>query len=299
MNWNRFTAPNIGLLVYKRLYIERAVKERIVFSEENMLKFYERDNEKTTPFDAFYKAVFDKKLSGYTQIENVAATNRFNLQTTYPGLLCGSGYTHDSNAKGDMKVGFYFDHTTGQPVIPGSSIKGVIKRVFENENDVTDNTSLDALKFIVDEIIDNCPKEHKEQEKKQWDLFLQDLDVAALKKLKEQIFGKEDTEGKDVFFDAVIDIKETGKNKNFLASDFITPHPDPLKNPTPLMFIKVLSEITFEFRFKLTDSKAKIEKGNKNEEIILSARQKEKIFEEIIKTVGVGAKTNVGYGQFQ
>jgi hypothetical protein len=86
MNWNRFTAPNIGLLVYKRLYIERAVKERIVFSEENMLKFYERDNEKTTPFDAFYKAVFDKKLSGYTQIENVAATNRFNLQTTYPGL---------------------------------------------------------------------------------------------------------------------------------------------------------------------------------------------------------------------
>jgi CDP-diacylglycerol--serine O-phosphatidyltransferase len=58
MNWNRFTAPNIGLLVYKRLYIERAVKERIVFSEENMLKFYERDNEKTTPFVALLIPVF-------------------------------------------------------------------------------------------------------------------------------------------------------------------------------------------------------------------------------------------------
>ena len=296
MNWNRFTAPNIGLLVYKRLYIERAVKERIVFSEENMLKFYERDNEKTTPFDAFYKAVFDKKLSGYTQIENVAATNRFNLQTTYPGLLCGSGYTHDSNAKGDMKVGFYFDHTTGQPVIPGSSIKGVIKRVFENENDVTDSTSLDALKFIVGEIVSDCPDK---QEKVEWYAFLQDLDVAALKKLKEQIFGKEDTEGKDVFFDAVINIKETGRNKKFLASDFITAHPDPLKNPTPLMFIKVLPNITFEFRFSLTDSKIKIEKGEKKKEITFSKTQKEKIFKQIILTLGLGAKTNVGYGQFQ
>jgi CRISPR-associated protein Cmr6 len=235
-------------------------------------------------------------LSGYTQIENAAATNRFNLQTTYPGLLCGSGYTHDSNAKGDIKVGFYFDHTTGQPVIPGSSIKGVIKRVFENENDVTDSTSLDALKFIVGEIVGDCSNE---QEKIEWTTFLQDLDETALQKLKEQIFGKEDTEGKDVFFDAVINIEKTGRNKKFLASDFITAHPDPLKNPTPLMFIKVLPKITFEFRFKLTDSKVKIEKGEKNKAITLSAIQKQKIFKQIILTVGLGAKTNVGYGQFQ
>jgi CRISPR/Cas system CMR subunit Cmr6 (Cas7 group RAMP superfamily) len=30
-----------------------------------------------------------------------------------------------------------------------------------------------------------------------------------------------------------------------------------------------------------------------------TAEHKKALFEEILKTVGVGAKTNVGYGQFQ
>lgn len=297
MSWNCFTAPNMGLLIYKRLYTERDIKRKIDFDPaDNKLFINIKRDAKTTPFDAYYKAIFDKTLSGYTQIENPVATNKFNLKTTYPGLLCGSGYTHDSNAKGDIKIGFYFDHTTGQPVIPGSSIKGVLKSVFENEKDQTDQISLDTIKFILEEVKKKCTDE---QNKNAWENILKDIDIEGLKRLKEGIFGQQDAEGKDLFFDAVINIEKTGKSKKFLASDFITHHPDPLKNPTPLMFIKVLPGITFEFRFKLTDSTVETKSNGGVRKISLKADQKAQLFQEIILTLGIGAKTNVGYGKFQ
>lgn len=65
------------------------------------------------------------------------------------------------------------------------------------------------------------------------------------------------------------------------------------------MFIKVLPGITFEFRFKLTDSTVEIKSNNGVRKISLNANQKAQLFQEIILTVGVGAKTNVGYGQFE
>lgn len=54
------------------------------------------------------------------------------LKTTYPGLVIGTGYAHGIGAKeGDeFKMGFHFDHTSGHPAIPGSSIKGAIRSVF-------------------------------------------------------------------------------------------------------------------------------------------------------------------------
>ncbi len=300
MAWD-FTAPNMGLMVYKRLYTEDAIKRKIKFTpaqnnEKEKLFIDIPKDAKVTPFDIFYKAIFANTLKDYTQIENNAASHHFNLATTYPGLLCGSGYTHDSNAKGDIKIGFYFDHTTGQPVIPGSSVKGVLKSVFENEKDQTDQTSLDTIKFILEEITKKCTDE---QNKKAWEDNLKNIDIEGLKRLKEGIFGQQDAEGKDVFFDAVINIEKTGKSKKFLASDFITHHPDPLKNPTPLMFIKVLPGITFEFRFKLTDSTVEIKSNDRVRKISLNANQKAQFFQEIILTLGIGAKTNVGYGQFQ
>lgn len=300
MAWN-FIAPNVGLMVYKRLYTEDAIKCKIKFApaqnnEKEKLFIDIPKDAKVTPFDIFYKAIFANTLKDYTQIENNAASHYFNLATTYPGLLCGSGYTHDSNAKGDIKIGFYFDHTTGQPVIPGSSIKGVLKSVFENEKDQTDQTSLDTIKFFLEEVKKKCTDE---QNRNAWENILKNIDIEGLKRLKEGIFGKQDAEGKDVFFDAAINIEETGKSKKFLSSDFITHHPDPLKNPTPLMFIKVLPGITFEFRFKLTDSTMEIKSNNGVREISLKADQKAQLFQEIILTLGIGAKTNVGYGQFE
>jgi CRISPR-associated protein Cmr6 len=97
---------------------------------------------------------------------------------------------------------------------------------------------------------------------------------------------------RDIFFDAVI--VEACKNGNgpILCSDSITPHgANPLKNPVPITFLKIAPGCKLEFRFKLVDTEIA---GKK-----LSANDKLKIFKEILRTVGVGAKTNVGYGQLK
>ena len=87
-------------------------------------------------------------------------------------------------------------------------------------------------------------------------------------------------------------VTKADKKGRILCSDSITPHGDnPLKNPTPLTFLKIAPGSTMEFRFKLVDSEIT--------EKIFTAAQKKALFEEILKTVGIGAKTNVGYGQFK
>ena len=121
------------------------------------------------------------------------------------------------------------------------------------------------------------------------------IDEKILTSIKNEIFGQQDIPGTDNFFDAVIDIKKTGNN-NIMGSDFITPHKhesrrelDPFVNPNPIQFIKVLPGIFFEFRFNLSNS------------VIYpkwTSELKLKLFKTILLTLGIGAKTNVGYGQF-
>jgi len=49
-------------------------------------------------------------------------------------LLVGSGYNHPKlDGDEDYQLGFFFDHTTGMPLIPSSSIKGVIRSLFTEE----------------------------------------------------------------------------------------------------------------------------------------------------------------------
>lgn len=285
MAWN-YSAPNLGLLFYKRIYSEPDIK-RLIRYENNALKINIDSKAKSTDFDKYYKALTSFKTDdGFDQIENPAASHRFSLKTIYPGLLIGSGYTHDSGAKkGDFKIGFFFDHTTGQPVIPGSSVKGVLRSIFEL--DTTDKgkkttgvKSAEAVNFFIEEARIDCPE----------------LSIKEVKTLMLEIFGTQDQPGKDIFFDAVINISKSG-TKNLVSTDFITPHKhtgtprrpelDQFSNPTPLMFLRLMPEIYFEFRFRLNDT------------LIFNNTMKLQFFKAIISTIGIGAKTNVGYGQFE
>ena len=122
-----------------------------------------------------------------------------------------------------------------------------------------------------------------------------------IKTLFDAIFEGKDSEGnnlsvyeRDIFFDAVI-IKPDSKRR-ILCSDSITPHggethDNPLKNPTPLAFLKIAPGCEIEFRFKLNDTKI----GDET----IKADTKRDLFKEILTTVGIGAKTNVGYGQLE
>lgn len=190
------------------------------------------------------------------------STDFFSAKITYPGLITGTGLVHDSKKlDGAFNLGMHFDYTTGMPVVYGSSVKGVLSQYFEE--------------FYEGEI-------DKE-------------------KLKKDIFSGEISDGKhksiykrDIFFDAVITQAYTDRNgkSHLLEDDSITPHKDgPLKDPKPITMLKIAPGCKIEFRFQLHDSVINGQTFGRIEKL--------ELFKKILKTVGVGAKTNVGYGQLE
>lgn len=157
-------------------------------------------------------------------VKSEIANQVFHLRTTYPGLLVGSGYMHDISkiCENDdaVKMGFSFDYVTGQPYIPGSSVKGVLRSHFKNHPEA------------VADILNN-----------NGNFGVSKDDVANLEKM---IF-----DNSDVFLDAVV--YDGNKNKKLIGFDYITPHKEVTQNPKPIKMIKVLPDVCFEFRFVLSD----------------------------------------------
>jgi CRISPR-associated protein Cmr6 len=229
----------------------------------------------------------------------------FSLKNNYPGLLIGSGYTHEAifenkdNKNEAFKIGFFFDHVTGMPCLPGHSIKGALRSVFPNHK----NEKYKKEKSLM--IVDLLKKSDAEPEicfnayleqRKIYGVTYSDLCFTEL--LGEIIFeGNEPYKfeknsflyqqiplyRKDIFHDAFI-IKG-GKDDFFLANDYITPHNDPLKDPNPVKFLKILPDTNIQFQFDLKDG-------------LITKEAKERLFKKILLDFGIGAKTNVGYGQF-
>lgn len=195
-------------------------------------------------------------------IGNPAANGKqsFKLKICYPGLVTGVGINHETGIEGEYKLGMHFDHTTGMPIVYGSSVKGVIRTYFKEEYKPKNGEP------GIDETF---------------------IDIFGSDEKHKSSYSKSIYE-RDIFFDAVI-VKENGKGK-ILAPDSITPHKEgPLKNPTPITFIKIASGCELEFRFRLSSSIIK--------DKVLTPDRKLEIFKTILTTYGIGAKTNVGYGQ--
>lgn len=226
----------------------------------------------------------------------------FDLETTYPGLLLGSGITHGSGLLGEIKLGFYLDHTTGLPVIPGSSVKGVLRSVWPL-----------GFKHAATKEKDDAQRKKLLAEKAAWVAeYLQtklkiigpgqDWDSNAIEALEAWLFGNYEAgakvgpmPGRTIFHDALpvsaarVRIKGAYTDQ-YLASDFITPHKHPLRNPVPIQFLKVLPGVVFRFQFNLMPYK--------NDKHQLSVEAIRLLFKSILRDIGIGAKTNVGYGQF-
>lgn len=191
-------------------------------------------------------------------------TNRFYLTISYPGLVTGVGINHEAKIEGEFKLGVHFDYTYGMPVVYGSSVKGALRAWFKDIYLEKNIGQEKTAQMLFDDIFNGIGADGKPK----------------------SIYDR------DIFFDAVL-VKADPKGR-ILCSDSITPHGDnPLRNPTPITFLKIAPGCEMEFRFKLVDTK------DENGDVIFLKSQKKALFEEIIKTVGVGAKTNVGYGQFQ
>ena len=249
---------NLNLLFYKEYYRKLGT---LGFQEDVI------ENNK-----ALIKTCFDRKLD-YVEPPLGDACQCFTVKVLYPGLLIGTGIPHgvgklgnsgkktkESEEKGndeDVNLGFSFDYVTGQPYIPGSSVKGVLRSYFKYHAEV-----------VAEILRDNaCP----------------DIGVEEIEALEEEIF-----ENGDVFFDAVV-CKGDAFGR-LIGFDYITPHGSVTKNPTPIRIIKVLPDVCFEFRFRI--SPKEINGCN------FTAKKQTWLFKELILLFGAGAKTNVGYGSF-
>lgn len=268
---------NLGLLYAKEYF--------------NNLSYFEGEEFKVTGGNIANnnKTLYDRPFSQDEIIEQPQANFTKSFLTTYPGLFTGSGYQHSINGNDEFKLGFFFDFTSGQPLIPGSSVKGTIRSAFPTRDKKYQAEKIKLIQHFFTE-----------------DLKLQQPEPEEVVALEKEIFDGQRKEGAewkrmniydcDIFFDAVLSGSNHGKK--FLGNDYITPHKhkdrsksylDPFVNPTPLQFLKILPGIAFEFRFNLKDSQVIKD---------LTAARKMMLFEKVLLFTGIGAKTNVGYGQF-
>lgn len=204
-----------------------------------------------------------------------------NMRVQTPGLLIGSGLAHGlPGSEEDVKTGLQFDYTSGLPVIPGSSVKGVIRSSFPTiKEDKEQSNEADAEKLnYIKSLIADIPEFSA--------LRLEDKDILEL--------GNQMFNHGDVFADALLvgygtRMKQHGPVKQVLAEDYITPHTGgPLAQPIPIKIVKVAPGVTFAFCFKFSETKM----GAK----VVSASMKKALCAAILQDLGVGAKTNVGYG---
>lgn len=109
------------------------------------------------------------------------------LTTSYPGLITGIGVSHQTTLKWmdkndqipEFKLGITFDYTTGLPIIPGSSIKGVLRSFFPvmNQNKFCDCYEekinyIAAIIHMVCQLVSYLNNEKAEKQKFRKDLLI-------------------------------------------------------------------------------------------------------------------------------
>lgn len=204
-----------------------------------------------------------------------------NMRVQAPGLLIGSGLAHGlPGSEEDVKTGLQFDYTSGLPVIPGSSVKGVIRSAFPTiKEDKEQSNEADAEKLnYIKSLIADIPEFSS--------LVIEDNDILEL--------GNQMFNHGDIFADALLvgygtRTKQQVPVNQILAEDYITPHTGgPLAQPIPIKIVKVAPGVTFAFCFKFNATRI----GDKE----VTAEMKESLCTAILQDLGIGAKTNVGYG---
>ncbi len=233
-------------------------------------KIIKKDNKKGNKIDKIDNSEmenneyeFDKKYlkSNIDEVSNCG----FELEVLYPGLLMGVGYEHskkEESINDFIEIGFSFDYVSGIPYLPASSLKGVLRSVFPIDTNKynKDVKRMEYIKALLKDIgVENSDK----------------IDIMSL---KQELFEKN-----DVYLDSYPIVKS---KKNIVGLDYISKHNNEFGDINVNTIIKVKSGTEFKFNFKLTDG-------------IIKKKQKEELFKKIILDMGVGAKTNVGFGKFR
>ena len=286
---------NIGWLFYRDYF--RGIEGK---NADDLKEHFLQKNKEIE--SSIYADVY-KKISNPFNKNNLKGYATFDLEVCPPGLLIGSGMLHGVPGEGDFQLGLQFDHTSGLPIIPGSSIKGVLRSMFPELNKKKDdkgniiyNHDNNRINYIIEKLIELKELNLSESDiNKLKELITDNSTPHPIENLTQRLFNHEVCEETGVkfpvFMDALIVIKD-GHDGKILGSDYITPHHDAFKDPVPIKFLKVLPGVKFKFFFSIPSSIT-------IEELELNQGNIVELFKSILQDVGIGAKTNVGYGHLK
>jgi len=221
-------------------------------------------------------------------------------------LVCGLGATHV------LETSLTLHHIWGIPYIPGSSLKGVCRKVA-------------FWKLVEEKNLQNENDINELQKKFYGDLAYNDTKILTYQLL----FGAQDFKGILTFLDVYPDTS-TNDGKIFRL-DIMNPHyssyysddsgetpPGDWENPIPIFFLTVKEGVKFRFvvlfdnyRWKkikenglyITNEEGKKEKvnipSNEIEQLTKDNKFLEGILKQALETYGLGSKTRLGYGSFR
>lgn len=210
------------------------------------------------------------------KVSDGSSAYSFTAKTVYPGLLIGmsnptantvqesDNNKNDKNT--DFKTGFTFDYISGLPYIPGSSIKGILR---------------DAMRKYQEDVIEYL-KEDLESDDKIADLVKELFGDAQ----EDEGYSYTNTSKRDVFLDAVI--IEGDNDKYILKDDYITPHSE-FKDPVPIHILALRPDVKIMFYFIIRKDKI----GG------LDSSKRFNLYKDLLLDLGVGARTNIGYGSLE
>jgi CRISPR-associated protein Cmr6 len=155
------------------------------------------------------------------EISGLEKEQTFELTTTYPGLLVGSGYNHPKLKENtdDFQLGFFFDHTTGLPIISGSSIKGLLRSVYKQ-------------KEFMQDVYGRVPGEEIFEDQK---TVFYDAYIISTQNKEAKVFGSD-----------------------YITSHFSNEPEGMFKEPNPIKFLKILPNVTFKFQFNAPKEDVKL-----------------------------------------
>lgn len=210
----------------------------------------------------------------------------FQAYVNYPGLVVGMSNPIMCSLKKDVidnskeskenrnaafDTGFNFDYVTGLPYIPGSTIKGMLRAsILKYQNDVSEwlKENSDNTEISTDELVSQIFGDENNNE-------VENVNT----KMKGNYTNVSD---RDIFLDAIIIACE----ENILKSDYITLHPSMFENPKPIHILALKPDVQLQFHFMLSPRKI----------AGIDSEKRFELYKSLILDLGIGAKTNTGYG---
>jgi CRISPR-associated protein Cmr6 len=191
--------------------------------------------------------------------------------------------------KGSLEVGFLFNRY-GFPVLPGSSVKGITRALaliaIAKRLEINQLNSIDAILNEPD----------AEKFGKKWEQYSSNKTITQAADVFRSIFGTQGQAGIVYFFDAIPDSTTLPS----IVIDIMNPHfpkyyqeqypPTDNQDPIPVQFLTVENT---SFWFGLACQKRR----NKYHQICLEMAKGWLL--SGLEELGVGAKTNAGYGYFE